>query len=286
MSFFSDRELGPRRRTSEDVSPAAKDGLLAVVDSYVGRDFFSAAFPDNCPDGYGIIGTDVGLMRRRVAGLSITWASAAEMSPYDIFDLLEFCYSCVEAPRPIGSRHSYFNHYHLAFDQVAGRAAFRDDINEILARNGLAFELSEDGRIQRRPPAEFAPELPRSLQTGDATLDALLEAARTKYLSPRVEVQRESLEKLWDAWERLKTLDDPANKRRSTAILIGSASDQGDFRELVTREAVELTDIGNRFLIRHTEVGKTPIETVAEVDYLFQRMFATIWLLLRRSGRV
>ena len=33
-------------------------------------------------------------------------------------------------------------------------------------------------------------------------------------------------------------------------------------------------------MIRHTEVGKTPINSSAHVDYLFHRMFALIYLLL------
>jgi hypothetical protein len=51
----------------------------------------------------------------------------------------------------------------------------------------------------------LAEELRRVLfQTGDPELDAMLEAARTKFLSPDPNVRRESLEKLWDAWERVR----------------------------------------------------------------------------------
>ena len=57
------------------------------------------------------------------------------------------------------------------------------------------------------------------------------------------------------------------------------------FREQLENEAVWLTEIGNKFMIRHTEVGKVPIVESTQVDYLFHRMFAAIRLLLKATGR-
>ncbi len=52
----------------------------------------------------------------------------------------------------------------------------------------------------------------------------------------------------------------------------------------IEKEARELTEIGNSFMIRHTETNKVAIEGSANVDYLFHRMFALILLLLRGNG--
>lgn len=58
----------------------------------------------------------------------------------------------------------------------------------------------------RIAPAVLHEDLAVSVfRTGDATLDELLEAARHKILNRSIDVRRESLEKLWDAWERLKS---------------------------------------------------------------------------------
>jgi len=46
-----------------------------------------------------------------------------------------------------------------------------------------------------------------------------------------------------------------------------------------------LTEIGNTFMIRHTEVGKTPVEDPDQIDYLFHRIFSSIRLLLKATGR-
>ena len=63
-------------------------------------------------------------------------------------DLLEFCEEKVAHPRSIGY-HDLFDHKHLGFDVDKGRAAFREDLSRVLARNGIVFEMDEDGVMVR-----------------------------------------------------------------------------------------------------------------------------------------
>jgi len=42
-----------------------------------------------------------------------------------------------------------------------------------------------------------------------------------------------------------------------------------------------LTTVGNTFHIRHSEVSQVELAGDNHVDYLFHRLFALIWLLLR-----
>jgi hypothetical protein len=93
------------------------------------------------------------------------------------------------------------------------------------------------------------------------------------------------LEKLWDAWERLKTLEAADDKKRSIGILLDRTATEPTFRRLLEEEATYLTNVGNNFMIRHTEVGKIPIASQEQVDYLFHRMFSLIRLTLRSTGR-
>jgi 23S rRNA A2030 N6-methylase RlmJ len=198
-----------------------------------------------------------------------------------ILDFIEFCYQNVAKPIQ-EDFHSFFGHYHLAFDSAEGQRDFRQKIERILARNGLAYELQENRQIIRLAPPILRESLQAGVfQTGDAHLDSLLEAARTKYLDPNLSTRRESLEKLWDAWERLKTIEDPSDKRRSVTILLDKAATEPNFRERLEGEAKELTSIGNSFMIRHTETDKIPISSSEQVDYFFQRLFALIYLLLQ-----
>lgn len=110
-------------------------------------------------------------------------------------------------------------------------------------------------------------------------MDDLLERARTKFLSHDPQDRRESLEKLWDAWERLKTLNDPSNKKLSVTVLLDQAAPEPGFRSTLEAEAKELTRIGNDFQIRHSEINKVVINNDADVDYLFHRLFSLIFLL-------
>jgi hypothetical protein len=153
-----------------------------------------------------------------------------------------------------GSYHSFFQHHHLTFDQGAGQAEFRQRINRIFSRNGIAFEFRNNGQITRLGPEVLRESLQTvTFKTGDPELDSLLETARSKFLSPDPKLRRESLEKLWDAWERLKTLEPGKDKKASVKSLLDKATGEPKFRDLLEREARELTDIGNTFQIRHTE---------------------------------
>ena len=92
------------------------------------------------------------------------------------------------------------------------------------------------------------------------------------------------MEKLWDAWERLKSLSDPKDKKRSVELLLDRASAEPTLRGRIELEARQLTDIGNNFMIRHTEVTKPPITESIHVDYLFHRLFSFIRMLLQANG--
>jgi len=299
MNYFSDQENGPRPQVQEDISSSAWGGIVAVIDPLIVTGAFGEHFPLICPDGGTcIIGTDTEAMGRAVRGeiSEIQWPLATVVRIQDgfssreesytphtvaILDLIQFCY--VRVAKPIqGSYHSFFGHYHLRFSEEDGKEEFRGKINRIFSRNGLAYELQEDGTIVRLAPPILLEELTAAVfESGDSILDRMLADARNKFVNPNVKVRREALEKLWDAWERLKSLEDPANKRNSIGRLLDWAASEPNFRKVLENEAKALTDIGNTFHIRHFETDKTEIQGSLQVDHLFHRMFSMIWLLLR-----
>lgn len=294
-TYFSDKVRGPRPRIEEEISDDAWGGIVSLIQDLVRSDAFAERFTRECPDkGRLPSGTDRRdlciAIRAEIPELDwpldlvdLAWYldSTQKPSTLDILDFIQFCHRNVtKAVR--GEFHDWYGpHYHLSFDREQGRTDFRRNIERIFARNGLAYELQEDGQIIRLAPPVLRERLQSTMfQTGDNHLDSMLEAARAKYLNPNPLVRRESLEKLWDAWERLKTLENPADKKNSVGILLDKASTEVNFRDRLERESKELTEIGNNFMIRHTETGKTPITSNEQVDYLFQRLFALIYLLL------
>ena len=118
--------------------------------------------------------------------------------------------------------------------------------------------------------------LPRS---GDTLLDEMLADAWKDFRDPAPKSRALATEKLWDAWERLKTVNVPTDKRASVEVLLAHSSSTQEFRKLLDEEARKLTEIGNAFHIRHFELDKTSL-TPAQTEYLFHRLFALLRFIL------
>ncbi|MGO9211841.1 MAG: AbiJ-NTD4 domain-containing protein [Terriglobales bacterium] len=286
MGYFTDRNLGSLARTSTDLSEILRRGLVGLLRNRANDGSFGIYYPEQCPDGRGPTGTNTEALRDALAVHRLfNFLDGRELpSTYETLDLLEFGYEKVAEPRQ-DSYHGFYGHYHLVFAQAEGRARFREEINRIFERNGIAFELRETGQIERIAPEGLREALTQAVfHTGDDALDELLERARARFLNRDAAIRKESLETLWDAWERLKSLEG-GDKRASTARILDRAAAEPRFRELLESEARLLTDIGNNFMIRHAEVSKTPIADEEHVDFLFHRLFAVIRLLLKKSNR-
>lgn len=287
--YFSDRELGTRPRTRDDIPTNVWGGIVAVIERRIEDGSFGYQFPWGCPDGRGIAGCDSTAFSLALKAVipEIAWPLRGEEvpPPLAILDLLEFCHEAVA--KPVGlDYHSFYGHSHLSFEVEEGRSAFREEVNRIFSRNGLAYELNSAGLVVRLAPEVLsAPLVAAVFNTGDSELNSLLEAARKKYLDPDPNVRRESLEKLWDAWERLKTIEPGKDKATSAAELLGRSAREPNFRAALENEARELTTIGNKFRIRHSETTQVPLELNEHVDYLFHRLFSLIHLLLKTTRR-
>jgi hypothetical protein len=290
-TYFSDRERGSRARTEEVISIRVWGALYDLIQGRIDDGSFGATFPDMCPDGRGPVGTDARAF----------WRTAEAEMPYlpeqlrpdelpdtlAILDLLEFCSRSIAQPLQ-GSYHSFFDHYHLGFDRVAGLANFTAAVDRLFARNGIAFELTPEGLVQRLGPPGLRDELRQAVfHTGDADTDRLLEDARRRILSPHPADRQDAIEKLWDAFERIKTLEPGSNKRERATRLLDRAApgDMSKFREFLETEAKELTTIGNTLRIRHSETDKEPLQGMQQIDYLFHRMFSFLHLLLQATSR-
>jgi hypothetical protein len=114
--------------------------------------------------------------------------------------------------------------------------------------------------------------------SGDDTLDALITDALQKYRQPTA--RKDALERLWDSWERLKSINIADNKRRSVELLLQGAAPSGALRDVLEAEATSLTAIGNTFQIRHFETNREPLTNNAHVEYLFLRLYSFMFLLV------
>ena len=293
--YFSDRDRGPRLRTEETFTAPAWGGIVAAVSGRVSAGAFGASFPDECSDGHGTTGTSVHTMglaalaeipqlaEAGTTGLppwgaepASGWPLRADRIPptLAILDLVEFCFQHVAEPEEI-DYHPFLRHSHLRFEQGKGRARWVADVNTLLERNALAYELGANGQVVRLGTPLSTDVVRLALfATGDTALDDLLERARLKYLSGDSAHRVESLEQLWDAFERTKTILGP-DKRTGMRALIDRAASSPALADQLEAEALHLTRIGNEFRIRHHETTKHAL-AIGDVDYLFHRCFALL----------
>ena len=182
------------------------------------------------------------------------------------------------AARKVDLLNFVHSHFHAGNSGAAHVFVFQTKILTPLLRD--IRRLSE----LRQVPTVLNQAIGRLPQSGDATLDNLLQLACERIRDPAPSARNDAIEKLWDGWERLKTLAGGNKAESAQAMLDAVASPGSRFRELVETEARALTKIGNEFHIRHFETDKTPL-LPAEVDYLFYRLFALINLILNARTR-
>jgi hypothetical protein len=289
-THYTDREYWARPLSINTVDERLWARLYSLIQTRIGDGSFGLRFPEQCPDRNGPCGCDEQSFRRVLAAEVpwVAWPLSATEVPETpvILDLLEFCAKAVGEPVQ-GTYHSYFRHHHLSWDREAGPERFVRDVNMLFRRDALAFELTSSSEARRLLPAPLADAIGWTLfQTGDGDTDRLLEAARGRILSPKPEDHEDALEKLWDAFERLKTFEPGANKRaQADALLDRVASPSSAVRKLLAREAAELTSIGNSFRIRHSEITQEALTSLDQIDYLLMRMFAFVRIVLRGTGR-
>lgn len=298
MEYYSDQVNGSQPRDRDDIPPTVRAGIVSLINGLIQTGAFGQHFPEMCQDGAGVCGTDEQslkhVLQAEIPSIEYPFVIekeerewwAAPTHPYAphhlvILDLIQFCYRRVAKPIQ-GSHHSYFQHYHLDFDVETGRAEFLENVNRVFKRNGIAYELRNDGSIHRLAPIVLRDSLTSAhFRTPDETLNRLLEEARVKFMSPDDSIRRESLERLWDAWERLKTLLNPEDKRLSVQAMLDRCAREPALRAFLEVEAKCLTEAGNKFHIRHSEIGQVEVELPQQVDYLFHRLFSLISLCIQ-----
>jgi hypothetical protein len=288
--YLSDREKGPKPRTGEEIGGSVRTALRHLIQSRVDDGAFGYKFPEVCPDTSSPCGCSSAAFHANVRGeipdLPEEWQyTDAPPDSLAIVDLLRFCARSVGKPIH-GGYHDFFKHYHLTFDRDEGLKEFVADVNRLLARNGVALALTPEGQAVRLGPPVLRHALASALfRTGDAITDSLLEDARRLILSPDLGDRRNALEKLWGAFERIKTLEPGKDKKAQATALLDRAVRAPRLRAYIETEAKELTEIGNTLQIRHFETTQEKLERPEDVDYLFHRMFSFIRLVLRATGR-
>ena len=270
--------------------------LLGICQKYLVH--LALRFPSRCPDDEDdICGVDERALFRflklRIPDLlrdeysnsdEPIIPSSDEYDQYSLFDYIEYiAQNMVTATK--GSYHPFFHHSHYSFkkDDSSFRE-FMQEINDAFTMSGLQYVLTEGRLIERITDADdFVLQAAEDVQfVSEKGLRELVLEAIALYHNARLETHHLATEKIWDAFERIKTVFPDLDKRRSSEKLIGEiAGGCSQVVDLLNCEFKALTEIGNKFRIRHHETDKIDIENDCFCDYLFVRCLALVDLAVR-----
>lgn len=168
-------------------------------------------------------------------------------SPFVVFDVIE----------------SFSNH---TFDYDN----FEMEVNKIFKLNHIAVEL-KNSRIYSSDLAI----LNETAKVDEMGLNQLVEVANNLYKEHKYSL---AVEKIWDAFERMKTYYSPElDKKKSANKIIDKLSNEDDtYKVLFKNEFDELTNFGNKHCIRHHEKSKIAIENDLQYKYFYLRCYALV----------
>ena len=172
----------------------------------------------------------------------------SKSSPFCVFDAIEF-----------------FAKYNTDND-------FEPKVNTLFKLNKLPYKLN-DGRVEGT--LDISIKKVEMSQIPERGLKELLMEAENYYDKGNEHI---AVEKLWDAFERLKTYYSPTlNKAQSANKIVDDMSGSSlDFKDMYETEFKALTTIGNNFRIRHHETTKIDITDDRQYDYFYKRCLALL----------
>lgn len=201
---------------------------------------------------------------------------------YALLDYIEFFAQNIKDISERWNNERYKNYQYIdCLKTKKVTVQFRAEINELFTEAGLLYTLTDKNIIER---IIISSPLTKEMEDHFFTIQEsgikdLLEEAITLYKAPNPSARRDSVEKIWDALERLKTYYTSLDKKQSaTKIVKDMSGGNENFEELFNTEFKNLTDIGNHYRIRHHETDKIDIIDERHYDYLFNRCLSLIAL--------
>lgn len=158
------------------------------------------------------------------------------------------------------------------FQQYNYDTYYETEINKILELNEIELRL-HNGRVESRINTQIMNNILFPIQ--EAGLKELIQEAIQYYEDGNLKI---AVEKMWDAFERLKTYYYPKlDKKKSANKIINDMSRSNEsYIDMFQKEFEQLTKIGNNFRIRHHETNKVDIEDDRYYDYFYKRCLSLI----------
>lgn len=148
---------------------------------------------------------------------------------------------------------------------------YADKINSLFKWNSIPYKIV-DVYLESTFDIEITADAIDHVQ--ETGVKELLQEAVRYYGDNKKEL---AVEKLWDAFERLKTYYPELKKDKSTEKIIQNMSgDNQMFYKMYEEEFRALRDIGNNFRIRHHETNRTDIVDDRQYEYFYKRCLSLV----------
>jgi hypothetical protein len=276
--------------------------LRDAPESHIGRDFLAAftAYLNRISDDgylckhfgeywcqYGICGRDDQKMANRLTEDigPATWPPSADASfqTDQVLDILEFLYRYVAKPTGGSVCNSCGRLHPERYDVRQGRYEYTIEINRMLARFHHPYELRKGRAVRKGSDVLDAMVGAVEFRTEDHHLLKLLDSARTSFHDRSGKRKLEGLRSIVDAFERVKTLHG-GDKKTSVKAVVGQLSPVEEVQACFDEHLRKLTDLANRYTIRHHERGKTELDDEALIEYLFYSYYNLVRFILEKHG--
>lgn len=116
----------------------------------------------------------------------------------------------------------------------------------------------------------------------DSTLNELIEESKL-YIRDNSDKRKQlAIEKIWDAFERFKSISHTDKKKSIELILKTVSNGSEEVFNSLEKECFELTNIGNTFQIRHFEINQVSIKGTNLKEYWYFRMLTFLSFCIRQ----
>ena len=262
--------------------------FLVMLERLAQTDYFAQAAPESCPDGHPYYWDSSVVRSRLVEHLGpvkwpLTEDDVASLNDTTISNYVEGLFQIVSKPTDSWYHDHCGSSHPKTFDSYQGRYDYTVKVNALFDRFDTGLRL-QNGKIKSAGSQVLAPRLADTLPTGgDDHLARLLASALAKYKHPSPAQRWEALCALVDAYDRIKTVLEPADKKRSVGLLIKEMAVHDGMAEHLDGMFRALTSLSNDLTIRHHEVGKVEItDDVEVIDFLFYSYYNVVRFALLR----
>lgn len=198
--------------------------------------------------------------------------TSASLSDNRKLDIIEFFYKYISKP---------IENIKNEYDKKAGRYEYTIAVNDLFEQFNHPYKLVK-GEI-RLTTCKVLDEriLSLNITTDDQVLRELIESAVNYFYDRSGEHKKTGLEKIVDAFERLKTLEG-TDKKGSIEKVFSKLSPFELVRNMLNQDMRDLTDIANNWNIRHSEIKTKSINDPNVMEYLFYSYFNFVYLILKK----